>query len=305
MNNKRDAVVSALFEKKNKRKPKNSQELQDFIQSQGGDEFLKKVDEYIAKAEKDQAQQAQKAAHGAKLQYFRNLKNKCAEDEELVYYKKGGKVDCGCQKKQKGGDIPPKKQSAVDKFKAQRRTKEQQAKIDKQSQEDYENGTYGMSKEEIEQFNNPNKQKKTPVKKFKPVTPTSHEAGGKAMPKGPYVKGKVCPKCGKVHAAGMGCSIVDKFKKHQFGGNLKVKLMNEQWARRNNLPENLFSLTPEERNIAFEKWAKWKKQMANDKAIQDSIQKQRINYQNGIVPTNLKEEPTQIESNSNFFKTHR
>jgi hypothetical protein len=53
MNNKRDAVIAALFEKKNKRKPKNSQELQDFVQSQGGEEFLKKVDEYIAQAEKD------------------------------------------------------------------------------------------------------------------------------------------------------------------------------------------------------------------------------------------------------------
>jgi hypothetical protein len=53
MNNKRDAVISALFEKKNKRKPKNSQELQDFVQSQGGEEFLKKVDEYITQAEKE------------------------------------------------------------------------------------------------------------------------------------------------------------------------------------------------------------------------------------------------------------
>lgn len=57
---KRSAVISALFEKKNKRKPKNSQELQDFVKSQGGDEFLKKVDEYIAQAEKEQTKQAQK-----------------------------------------------------------------------------------------------------------------------------------------------------------------------------------------------------------------------------------------------------
>ena len=217
--NKRNAVISALFEKKNKRKPKNSQELQDFVKSQGGEEFLKKVDEYIAQVEKDQAQQAQKAAHGAKLQYFKNLKHICNEDEELVYYKKGGKVDCGCQKKQKGGNVPPKKQSTVDKFKAQRRTKEQQAKIDKQSQEDYENGTYGMSKEEIEQFNNPNKQKKTPVKKLKPATPR-HEAGGKA---GPFVKGKVCPKCGKVHAAGMGCHLNKSKIKVSCGGSTLKK----------------------------------------------------------------------------------
>ena len=218
---KRSAVISALFEKKNKRKPKDSQELQAFIKSQGGDEFLKKVDEYIVQAEKEQTKQAQKAEHGAKLQYFRHLKNQCAEDEELVYYKKGGTVDCGCQKKQKGGNVPPNKQSAVDKFKAKKRTKEEQAKIDKQSQEDYENGTYGMSKNEIEQFNNPNKQKKIPVKKVKPVTPR-HETGGKALPKGPFIKkgkGKGKGIC-QVHAAGMGCHL-SKIKVSCGGSTLK------------------------------------------------------------------------------------
>ena len=114
--NKRNAVISALFEKKNKRKPKNSQELQDFVKSQGGEEFLKKVDEYIAQVEKDQAQQAQKAAHGAKLQYFKNLKHQCADDEEIVYYRNGGNVNCGCKKKE-GGEIKKEPKNAVEKFK--------------------------------------------------------------------------------------------------------------------------------------------------------------------------------------------
>lgn len=52
---------------------------------------------------------AQKAAHGVKLQYFRTLKNQCAEDEELYYYKKGGSVGCGCKKKEDGGEMKPKK----------------------------------------------------------------------------------------------------------------------------------------------------------------------------------------------------
>lgn len=117
---KRSAVISALFEKKNKRKPKNSQELQDFVKSQGGDEFLKKVDEYIAQAEKEQTKQAQKAEHGAKLQYLKSLKNKCNEDEELVYYKKGGTIDCGCQKK-KGGEInKDKSDNPIERFKAKK-----------------------------------------------------------------------------------------------------------------------------------------------------------------------------------------
>jgi hypothetical protein len=45
------------------------------------------------------------ALHGAKLNYFKNLKHQCADDEELVYYKKGGSVDCGCKKKKDGGEI--------------------------------------------------------------------------------------------------------------------------------------------------------------------------------------------------------
>ncbi len=116
----RIAVVSALFEKKNKRKPKNSKELQDFVKSQGGEEFLKKVDEYIAQAEAEQSKQAQKVEHGAKLQYFKKLKNQCADDEEIVYFKKGGLVDCGCKKKE-GGEVAKKGLggcSPVDKFKA-------------------------------------------------------------------------------------------------------------------------------------------------------------------------------------------
>lgn len=199
---KRNAVISALFEKKNKRKPKNSQELQDFIQSQGGDEFLKKVDEYIDQAEKEQTKQAQKAEHGTKLQYLKSLKNKCNEDEELVYYKKGGTVDCGCVKK-KGGEInKAKSDNPIERFKAKKaslgttlndktpnKTKEEQAKIE---------------------------QKKIPVRKFKPMTPT-HEAGGRAMPKGPYVKGKV------VHAAGMGCHLNKSKIKVSCGGSTLKK----------------------------------------------------------------------------------
>lgn len=44
----------------------------------------------------------QKAAHGTKLQYFKSLKHKCADDEEVYYYKAGGSVGCGCRKIEKG-----------------------------------------------------------------------------------------------------------------------------------------------------------------------------------------------------------
>ena len=191
---KRSAVISALFEKKNKRKPKNSQELQDFVKSQGGDEFLKKVDEYIDQAEKEQTKQAQKAEHGTKLQYLKSLKNKCNEDEELVYYKKGGTVDCGCVKK-KGGEIDKaKSNNPVERFKAKK-------------------ASLGTT---LDDKKSKTEQKKIPVRKVKPMTPT-HEAGGRAMPKGPYVKGKV------VHAAGMGCHLNKSKIKVSCGGSTLKK----------------------------------------------------------------------------------
>ena len=59
---------------------------------------------------------AKKAEHGAKLEYVKVLKKTCAEDEELVYFKNGGKTGCGCKKKVK----PVKKAkcgTAVEKFK--------------------------------------------------------------------------------------------------------------------------------------------------------------------------------------------
>lgn len=66
-----------------------------------------------------QGAQTQKAKQGAKLNYIKTLKNQCAEDEEVVYYKKGGSVGCGCKKKQEGGEIPEDKcGGAVKKFKA-------------------------------------------------------------------------------------------------------------------------------------------------------------------------------------------
>lgn len=61
-------------------------------------------------------QKTQKAAHGAKLQYFKSLKHQCAEDEELVYYKSGGSLGCGCVKK-KMGEGGQTSNNPVDKFK--------------------------------------------------------------------------------------------------------------------------------------------------------------------------------------------
>lgn len=78
----------------------------------------KHPEEYKQAMENQQKQQATKALHGAKLNYFKSLKHQCAEDEEIVYYKKGGSVTCGCKKKEQGGEV--KKDcggSAIAKFK--------------------------------------------------------------------------------------------------------------------------------------------------------------------------------------------
>ena len=81
----------------------------------------KHPEEYKQAMENQQKQQTTKALHGAKLNYFKSLKHQCAEDEEVVYYKKGGSVTCGCKKKEQGGEVPSAKDSAVAKFKAIRK----------------------------------------------------------------------------------------------------------------------------------------------------------------------------------------
>ena len=75
---------------------------EDYAKELGEDGLKKAYQRFVAYKQK----KAQKALHGAKLNYFKSLKHQCAEDEEVVYYKRGGSVDCGCKKKEEGGEIP-------------------------------------------------------------------------------------------------------------------------------------------------------------------------------------------------------
>lgn len=115
MNEKIAKVIVSDFKKKKKRDPKDEKELTQFVQEEGGEKYLQSIANRLKTA----------ALHGTKLQYFKKLKHQCADDEELYYYKKGGSVDCGCKKKEDGGEV--KKAglgcSTVDKFKAVRKGK--------------------------------------------------------------------------------------------------------------------------------------------------------------------------------------
>lgn len=130
MDDKQKKVVSSIvkdFQNKYKRNPKDQKELAQFVQTQGGEKYIqRKTNEVLGKTQQEEQtpEQKQKALHGAKLNYFKSLKNQCAEDEEVVYYKKGGSVSCGCKKKEDGGQV--KKDyggSAIANFKAARKAK--------------------------------------------------------------------------------------------------------------------------------------------------------------------------------------
>lgn len=100
---------------------KTEEEFQQFIQQIGREGIQKYQQQFMAAL---QQQQAQKAAHGAKLDYITRLNNgNCAADEEPAYFKIGGKFCRKCKKKQEeGGAIPytpiQEPQSVVEKFKS-------------------------------------------------------------------------------------------------------------------------------------------------------------------------------------------
>ena len=200
---------------------KNQKDLEKYIQ-QLGEEGLNKAYEEFTQL---MSQKAQKAAHGAKLRYIKSLKNQCNDDEELVYFKRGGSLDCGCVKKKETGgemDQTPKK-NPVQKFK-NRKTNSQKpinpndtihTKFGVRSLTDKETRYKRLSKEEYRKLSD--SKKMSADEKDAVRGRQSFEKGGKTSKKGcgglklASKGGRVCPKCGKIHSAGMGC-IVAKFK---------------------------------------------------------------------------------------------
>lgn len=223
---------------------KTEQDLTQKVKKLGKEGVKKYYDAFVQYKQK----QAKKAAHGTKLTYFKHLKNQCPEGEEIVYYKVGGRVGCGCKKIKKaeeGTEVNP-----IDKFKKAVKsavTTQIPKQKPKQRNNDIiikkENKKYaddvdhnGFLKTKAFGRVNVTKLTKNQMKKLTPEEKESIDAyaSDEHIPseeKGSKIKKncggvklakkgeKVCPKCGKVHSAGMGCTVAN-FKRHYQGGNL-------------------------------------------------------------------------------------
>lgn len=95
----------------------SEEDLVKYTEALGEEGIKAKYQEFIKKM-----QGGIKAKYGAKLTQVRKLKGLCADDEELVYLKQGGRVCPVCQKKMKknrNGDKLEKELSEIEKFKKQ------------------------------------------------------------------------------------------------------------------------------------------------------------------------------------------
>ena len=203
--------------KSNKKQPKSKEETQQLFVT-----FMKEKhpEEYKAAVE-NQQKQAQKALHGAKLNYFRSLKNQCSEGEELYYYKKGGSVGCGCKKKEDGGEIKKAESGWRANF-------EKRDSVQTKS-----DPTEGGKK-----IYDPNTKKYRPVteedrKKWEKNLKDARKGKGEGTPqrkcggelKKDYNGSKMKPlkkKGGEVRTSGAGC-IIKEFRAHRQGGTLLFK----------------------------------------------------------------------------------
>lgn len=203
---------------------KNQKQLEEYVKSLGEKGLEQAYNEFTELMKS----QTQKAKHGAKLNYIKSLKHKCAEDEELVYYKKGGRVDCGCVKKNQDGGKATKQQKSTPVSKFKNRKKEQ-PKLKPETTKTLPNGKYPKywtadDRIKWERLYGKNEVEEAAVVENKGVGKNKKggelkkDCGGtklKLKKKG----GEVCSKCGKIHAAGMGCAVA-KFKYRKLGGQL-------------------------------------------------------------------------------------
>ena len=190
--------------KSKNKQPKSEDETKQLFVAFMKEKHPEEYKQAVQNQQKQQQAQAKKAAHGTKLNYFKSLKNQCAEDEEVVYFKKGGSVRCGCKKKEDGGEInKAQKGTAVQKFK-----NDYSSKRVKDSEEDYLKGTadHEVNKKEYK----PLKQQ-VPIKKQQTTGNVKREVNKYKKLDNRFPEKKAC-----------GGSAIAKFKKHFWGGKLNL-----------------------------------------------------------------------------------
>lgn len=168
-----------------------------------------------------QAMQGQKVAarHGIKLNYVKSLKNKCAEGEEVVYYKKGGSVKCGCKKKEEGGEV--KKDCGGSKMKKFKMAKGGQQPYINPNDTVHVNGrAYVLTNMNGTPVNKKLKFPKYEGKVEKEDRARAQKGDKDAKRRQAKAEEITAPRCGgkvKKHQEG---SIITKFKMHRNGGSL-------------------------------------------------------------------------------------
>ena len=221
--------------KSKNKSPKTKEETQQLFVSFMKEKHPEEYKKAVESQQQQQAQQAQKALHGAKLQYFKKLKNQCAEDEEVVYYKKGGSVNCGCKKKEDGGEVRKAKLgcSAVEKFKAVKKAGFGDTLIriaDSISGGGFRRAAEEKKKKLISSTKGPGttKQPMEEAQRKNNKKPFKNDYSSKRVKDSEedYLKGKTneaaAEKCGgkvKKHQDG---SVISQFKKHFWGGKLGI-----------------------------------------------------------------------------------
>ena len=243
--------------KSKNKQPKSEDETKQlfvaFMKEKHPEEYKKAVENQ----QKQQQAQTQKALHGAKLNYFKSLKHQCAEDEEVVYYKKGGSVTCGCKKKEQGGEV--KKDcggSAIAKFKmrkgstgmelAEKKTTKKSLKQSSQQTNNQQNNQQNSQKINPNDTIHVNGQIRSltdkPIKDknntYKPLTPEEYKKlknkdKNRVDEKDAASGRSVQQKCGgkvKKHQEG---SVIAKFKAYRKGGSLNgIPFMQAGTTRR-------------------------------------------------------------------------
>lgn len=86
--------MQLLVQEAQKAGAKTEADVKAYIESLGKEGLQQKYQQFV-----QQMQGGVKAALGAKLEYFKKLKGSCPEGQELVYFKKGGKICKACQGK--------------------------------------------------------------------------------------------------------------------------------------------------------------------------------------------------------------